>query len=387
VQLITKNYGKLAGVLVAVLENEITMTFQNQNLLQPATSLSHKRKLGIKESFGTALPPLVSMNDFDTEPPANMNDSDISQETKTVPVSHNLTIFTQTSLQIIMLQSLRIRLQIASIVTNFQAELSYNEVLRLHSEITSAYRKEQSLKIISDNQSLTLFQRNYLDFILRRPLISLHEPWAAKARTNPRYYFSRKVCIDACHAIASFSPSAYYLRLLTIGKGIWLQIDSLPSSIIALKLIMQFEEETLNPPTVVEAARAKVTREPLIQALRDAASLKVERLKAGEMSVKGHLFSSMMLGQIEATERGGDIERGIAEAAMRSLRESHAILKDRPSPTPNMDAQIETPSGWENQNYGDIVDGFDFESLLDADLDFDMIDSGPQEDWDSHLWL
>jgi hypothetical protein len=53
---------------------------------------------------------------------------------------------------------------------------------------------------------------------------------------------------------------------------------------------MQFEEETLNPPSAMQAAHAKATREPLIQAVRDAVFLKTERLKAGEMNVKGHFF-------------------------------------------------------------------------------------------------
>jgi len=337
-------------------------------------------EMGIKEALSTAMPPLISMNDFDTEPPANINDADINQETKNAPVSRDLTTLTQSSLQIILLKSLHSRLELSSITANFRPEISYEKVLRLHSEITSACREAQSLKTSGSYQSLTPFQCNYFDFILRRPLIFLHRPWAAKARSDPRYYFSRKVCLDTCLEILSFPSSADYLHLLTVGNGIWKEIGSLPYWTIALELMVQLEEEALN-------ARAKATREPIIEAVKYAIFLKTERLKVGEMNVKGHLFSSMALGQIEATERGQDIQQGIAEAAMSSLQKSHAILKERASVFSKTGVQIETSPGWDDQNYGHTGDAFDYESLLDAGLDLDMINSGVVGDWDDHSWL
>lgn len=345
-------------------------------------------ELGLKESCSTAMPPLISMRDFDTEPPANINDTDITQEMKNIPTSQDLTTYTQTSLQIIMLQSFPVRLELAGIMTDFRTDLSYDQVLRLHSKITSAYREAQSLKIVSDNELLTVLQYNYLDFVLRRPLISLHRPWAAKARTDPRFYFSRKVCLDTCFAIVSYTNSADYLRLLTIGNGMWLEICSLPPIAISHELIMQLEEEALNPPLGTQA-RAKALREPLIQALRDTTLFKVERLKAGEKNVKGYLFSSMLLGQIEATENGEDIDKGIGDAAMKSLRESHAILKERATALLRTDT-CETTPRWENQDYGNSVDWeIPNHSQFDAslDFDFDMLSSAVVGDWDDQSWL
>ncbi|KAE8445746.1 hypothetical protein EG329_012925 [Mollisiaceae sp. DMI_Dod_QoI] len=342
-------------------------------------------ELGIKESFGTAMPPLVSMDDFDTEPPANINDTDIHQETKTALISRDLITFTQTSLQIILLQSLPSRLEIARVTINFRSEPSYDDVLRLHSDITTASRTAQSFKTISNNQSLTPFHHNYFDFILHQPLISLHLPWAVKARTNPQFYFSRKICLDTCLSIVSFSPSTDYLRLLTLGDGIWCDIGKLPPLVIALELIMQLEEEALNP--LPPSAHAKAMREPLIQAIRDTIRLKGERLREGGMNAKCHLFSSMTLGQIEAMEKGEDVEQGIAEAAIKSLRESKAILEERVSVFSKTGPRIETPSGCENQDYGEMGDAFDYGSFLDAGQDFDMTGSSLVEDWDDHFWL
>jgi hypothetical protein len=51
---------------------------------------------------------------------------------------------------------------------------------------------------------------------------------------------------------------------------------------------------------------------------------------------------------------------------------------------PKTVAQIETPPDWENQNYGGTGDAFKFDSVLDAGLDFDTINSGPVGAWGDH---
>jgi hypothetical protein len=74
----------------------------------------------------------------------------------------------------------------------------------------------------------------------------------------------------------------------------------------------------------------------------------------------------------------------IAEAAMHILQESRTILEERASMFPKTVAQIETPPDWENQNYGGTGDAFKFDSVLDAGLDFDTINSGPVGAWGDH---
>lgn len=63
----------------------------------------------VQSSLESGQPPLISFDDFDTKPPSNINDSEIDESTQTLPRPKDRTIFTDTSLQLALLQSLRIR--------------------------------------------------------------------------------------------------------------------------------------------------------------------------------------------------------------------------------------------------------------------------------------
>lgn len=342
-------------------------------------------ELGLQASLDSAMPPMISMNDFDTEPPANINDADIGKETKTAPASLALTTYTQTSIQITLLQSLHHRLEIARMMGSFQSELSYDEVLRLNSDITDACRKAQLFQSTCDDPSLTPFRRNYFDFMIRRFILTLHYPWAIKARTDPRYYFSRKICLDNSLAAISQSHSVDYSSLLTVGYGIWRVMFVLPILIISLELIMQLEEEALNPLSAAQADRAKATREPLIQALRDKDMLGKERIHAGEVNIKCQLFTAMVLGQVEATEKGESVAEKFIEVALRSLQESHAILLEKSSNTHEL-AGKSSISGWCDNINGSAVDFTNYDTFQDIDLDVDMLSSG-LGGWDDNPWF
>ena len=63
----------------------------------------------IQSSLESGLPPLISFGDFDTKPPLNINDNEIDESTQMPPASHERAMATQTSPQLALLQSLRIR--------------------------------------------------------------------------------------------------------------------------------------------------------------------------------------------------------------------------------------------------------------------------------------
>ena len=75
--------------------------------------------------------PLISLDDFDTEPPANINDEDINEDTNSSPVSKPSSVFTQTSIQIILLSSLKTRMEIIQLCNSLNTEPSYEEVSKL----------------------------------------------------------------------------------------------------------------------------------------------------------------------------------------------------------------------------------------------------------------
>lgn len=67
--------------------------------------------------------------------------------------------------------------------------------------------------------------------------------------------------------------------------------------------------------------------QPLRAAAGKVLALQAERFKAGESNVKGHLFFSVAVGQIDALAQGTAPEVGIYEAARRSLQFTYDILR------------------------------------------------------------
>ena len=66
-------------------------------------------EMAIQSSLESGMPLLISFSDFDTMPPLNINDSEIDESTQVLPAAQDGATFTQTSLQLALLQSLRIR--------------------------------------------------------------------------------------------------------------------------------------------------------------------------------------------------------------------------------------------------------------------------------------
>ena len=63
----------------------------------------------VQSSLESGQPPLISFDDFDTRPPLNINDNEIDETTQVLPIPNDRTTFTDTSLQLALLQSLQIR--------------------------------------------------------------------------------------------------------------------------------------------------------------------------------------------------------------------------------------------------------------------------------------
>lgn len=101
-------------------------------------------ELNIQFSAEAGMRPLISLDDFDTEPPANINDEDINEDTNSSPVSKPSSVFTQTSIQIILLSSLKTRMEIIQLCNSLNTEPSYEEVSKLGEIMTKECKASSS---------------------------------------------------------------------------------------------------------------------------------------------------------------------------------------------------------------------------------------------------
>lgn len=291
----------------------------------------------VQSSMDSGGPPLISCRDFDCEPPSNVDDWQIDEGVKTPLASKSVNTFTQTSFQILLSKSLPIRLEIAKLINDFRSDASYNETLRLGTELTTLNRSNSLVvNAFSTNQvKPTTFQTKLLDLLTQRFLLALHFPFAIKAKTHLHYYFSRKVCLDSSLSLLSYSPPPTipgteiqgddYTQTIVLGGGLFRNVLLHAAITICLELITQLQED---PPPFTSASRS-LSRKELHKAIEDYTQLTVRRIQAGETNVKAYLMSSCVLAQIDAMEAGISVEQGMVDAVRKSLEFCYQLLKVR----------------------------------------------------------
>ena len=97
-------------------------------------------EMALQTSLDCCMPPMFSSDDYDTLPPRNVDDCDIAENSELMPPTKPNTVYTDTSMQIVLLSSLPTRLAIARMLNHFRSNPSYDEVLRLSSEVSEAIR-------------------------------------------------------------------------------------------------------------------------------------------------------------------------------------------------------------------------------------------------------
>ncbi|RFU75884.1 c6 zinc finger domain-containing [Trichoderma arundinaceum] len=321
-------------------------------------------ELVVQSSLDSALPPRISFDEFDTEPPANNNDNEI-QESATELQPHSQGCLTGTSMQLILLDSLPTRLRILGLINSLDTELSYPDVLDLSADILDTCRGWNAFARENKESGVTSFHRNLLDYLLRRFLIPLHCPFANKARANPLFHYSLKVSLDAAMAIISPEPDEGFSNLMAIGGGLFREGIRYATSIISLELLSQVETQYLDGAL----HRNSHYINPLKKIIEDMISLSLERIRQGETNVKGYMFLCMIMAQAEATARGASSELSIAKSAKDSISMCLEILQKRLSVT---SLSLSTPD-FESTS---IDERESYTYGLDFDMDFFLADVG-----------
>ncbi|RDW58451.1 hypothetical protein BP5796_12381 [Coleophoma crateriformis] len=328
-------------------------------------------EMTVQTSLDSGMPPLISMNDFDTKSPSNVDDEDLCEGMMEALIPKPIHLFTQTSIQIQLLKSLPTRYQIARQINDFQSSASYDDILRLGTEMNMACN-ESTIRMNEYTSSIprpTMLQRNLLDLTTRRFLLALHRPFAIKSKEDPRYYFSRKVCLDTALIVASHTSSSPgdpqplpgktddYTRLRTVGSGFYKEITIYAGVLVGIELSMQLEEEAASglPPT----RSAAIGRAPLHKVLRDIVELSAARVQFGDNGVREYIFLSAVMAKMEALEKGTNPEHAMKEMAQLSAQNYLEMIKARTN-------QPETPSDISDlQDTGELA-----EQLLTLEQDF-----------------
>ncbi|KAF2264936.1 hypothetical protein CC78DRAFT_567934 [Lojkania enalia] len=328
-------------------------------------------EITVQSSLDIGISPMISPRDFDTLPPSNINDNDINERMTTPFRPRAPDEFTQTSVQIAFCKTLSLRLEIARRINDLHSSLSYDETLRLTSELTTACRSDAHLfqSFLLSTPSPTPFHVKMLDVLVRRFILNLHRPFFVKAKASPKYYYSRKLCLDTSltitqplpfsregiaepdddwtllgHRCVGFWKSIWLYSITTIYLELLLQIDEQKQEVGAFPLLPvrkhRSVDETLpsDPashsshsipgPSTPHLQRALPLQFDQLRAVIDSARASTEaRLRNGETNAKGIVFMACALARIDALASGANPDMAVLVAAKKSVALSADLMR------------------------------------------------------------
>ena len=320
----------------------------------------------LQSSLAAGGPPLLSVTDFDTRPPSNYDDEQLTDTSRFATGPRPAGTYTQTSVQIALLKSFQTRLSIAQYVNDFQAIPSYDETLRRNSELTIACRTLSATLQSSYDPAgvipnrVSLFQLQMTEHMMHRFFLALNQSWMIYAQNNPAYYFARKMSVETSLKLyrscakgtratdpTGTSQATDFSRLALAGAGAFRAVPLQALSGIVTELLWQAQDDrtfrqsmNMEQPGLAAdpdaAASGAITngvapRSELLEALAYATDWTESRIRLGETNVKGYIFQAALAAQIEATQRGAsdaEIERHALDRVLKATEHSLVLLKE-----------------------------------------------------------
>lgn len=303
-------------------------------------------EIALHASFDVSMPPLISEDDFDTKPPLNVNDREMDEDIQSAPSPKPSSHHTDASIQLLLLKTLPARLQVARFSNQIGQPQSYEQALRLGTELMTFCKDITTYFQVTPNLPESAdFHHRILDTFLRRTILFLYRPFALQALHDPRFYLARKFSLESAMVIASYAdtvdiPSKQlddFTKLSISGFGAFkgaLSID--PIITICLELVTQLDEEARtrlriprNGPDNVLDRMARASRKPLIETLEHIQEQLLQVIAMGIPSMKRYAILSTVMGQIKAMERTGQwTKEDVHGALMESIKKCSSALEE-----------------------------------------------------------
>ncbi|KAL1851204.1 transcription regulator gal80 [Paecilomyces lecythidis] len=153
-------------------------------------------ELDLQASLDAGKCPTLSYGDYDCDTPSNLDDDEIADPDR-ASSPKDPTRFTRTSFLIALSRSLPARIEVAKLANGLNTSVSYNELLRLSADITKSFQymplpRSEKKPILHSS-----FQTDFFDFLTRRFLLVIHRQVAIMGAYDPKYHFSRRICLDS----------------------------------------------------------------------------------------------------------------------------------------------------------------------------------------------
>ncbi|KAL7937221.1 hypothetical protein V8C35DRAFT_295094 [Trichoderma chlorosporum] len=299
----------------------------------------------LRMSLTSGGPPLIRLEDFDTEPPGNFDDEQLMVEGSVEKPEDE---YTGMSIALALRKTLAARLTVTGLLNDLSSCVTFERTLELDVELRSAYKTLcQTLGRFKSQpggrSGPSTLDLRFVDFIMQRYISALHTPYLIPALRQTKYAVSRKLAIEAalktwsavcpCSSIlaprarqnaSSVSEEDLLSRLACCGPGFFRIASMQASLLIAAELDTQLREEQGLAPSPFRADLLSVIQESKEWCLRS--------IKVGEPSVKGYMVNCVIVAHIEGLMQGlepREIAPLFLKAAEDSMDECLVILEEQ----------------------------------------------------------
>lgn len=154
-------------------------------------------------SFQFGMPAMIRTDHIDTLPPRNLYDDELYEDMKALPPSRPSYEATPMSY---MIAKSRMTFAFGQIVERTQSVSnppSYEETMTFDQELREVraghppHLQMRSFEESARDPANLIMQRYGLEMVFLRSLFVLHKRFIARGRDNPRFAYSRRICIDA----------------------------------------------------------------------------------------------------------------------------------------------------------------------------------------------
>ncbi|KAJ5459114.1 hypothetical protein N7530_011058 [Penicillium desertorum] len=319
------------------------MSFYEQELRRRLWSTVLEISLQFSIEVGAV--PLIPMDGVDFELPLNVPDESFDQNTETEPTSKPLDDLSHTSIQIFLMESFPVRLEIARMVNCPRREIPYQRLLQLSSRLSAHCRSTEARLNVGNNKAQSQkFPVRLLNMFMYRYLLALHVPFALKASTDPTLYFSRKVSLEVALSLLDHPTGPDeddYVRVMIIGSGVMSSSLNLAILVVSAELLDMLENE-MSALTPISSA---MNRQPLRKILDENIELISRRISQGQPDIQVSMLFAGLTAQIDAAQAGQPTDDAIIDAFHRCLSENFNTLKTRILDHQVLDPILESTTG------------------------------------------
>ncbi|KAK4081149.1 transcriptional regulator family: Fungal Specific TF [Trichoderma aggressivum f. europaeum] len=289
----------------------------------------------LQSSLDSGIPMSISGDAYDCLPPGNFNDVDLHEEGHLEPATET-SGFTESTMSIFLMKTIRLRMRIAQFLSSLQPELSYHEALKLSADLEAMCRsQEKDLQVFTTGAAPgsavpSDFQKKLHSSLIRRCLLALHGSFASKAKFDPLFYFSHKAATETSLFLLKYllssqqnshaMPEDDFSLLIISGSSIIISFLWEATAHVCADVINNITESPF--PLISSLSRSELTQ--TIQCAIDTAR---SCLRAGDTAVEPLVLFSCSLAHIKSVSEEKPIDKSIMEAARNSLLFCYKVLE------------------------------------------------------------